>query len=274
MARRSERRTRRRRDDRERFGVWRWLRNSFFTGIVVATPVAVTAYLVYAFITFVDNQLKPRIPDLYNPETYLREIPGIPEEFAIPGLGLAFAAIVLTMLGAFARNFFGRSLLSVGERIVHRLPVIRNIYSALKQIVESIAAQRESSFKEVALVEYPRKGLWALAFVTASAKSEVRGKLGEGYVGIFVPSTPNPTSGFILYTRREDLHILDMTVEEGAKLIISAGLVSPGEEAEQQQQRRGRRRRGEQPGEPAGNEPAVVFTELPDNLRQPNDEAQ
>lgn len=230
MARaRNERRRERPPEPRRRSSVWRWLRNNFFAGIVVATPITVTAYLVYAFITFVDANLKPRIPDLYNPERYLRQIPGMPEGFAIPGLGLIFAIIVLTMLGAFARNFFGRSLLAVGERVVSGLPIVRNIYRALKQLVETIAAQSERSFKEVALVEYPRRGLYALAFVTAEAQGELAQRLGDDVVGVFIPTTPNPTSGFLLYARRSELQVLDMSVEDGAKLIISAGLVTPGQ---------------------------------------------
>ncbi len=248
MARKSgERRRRAARDRRQRFSLWRWLRNSFFAGVVVATPITVTAWLVYTFVNFVDNSLKPRIPDIYNPETYLREVPGIPEGFAIPGLGLVFAVLVLTMLGAFARNFFGRGLLAAGERLVAGLPVVRNIYGALKQLVETIASRQENSFKEVALVEYPRKGLYALAFVTADAKGEVRRRLGGSYVGVFIPTTPNPTSGFILYAKRDEIQVLDMTVEEGAKLIISAGLVSPEDRSE-------------------SVDPAVVFTEPPEGL--------
>ncbi len=205
----------------ERTSVWRSLRNYFFTGIVVATPVTITVWLVYTFVRFADNTVKPLIPRAYNPETYL--------PFAIPGLGIVFAILMLTMLGALAANILGRSLLSGGERLVARLPLVRNIYNALKQLIETFVAQRRNSFKEVVLVEYPRPGLYALGFITAAARGEVAQALGPDMVGVFVPTTPNPTSGFLLYAPRADLRVLKMSVEEGAKLIISAGLVTPGD---------------------------------------------
>ena len=197
----------------------RTLRNSFVAGLVVVTPITVTAWLIYTFVTFVDGQVKPLIPKVYNPETYL--------PFAIPGLGLIFAIVFITMLGALAANFFGRTLVSVGEGIVERVPFVRNIYGALKQIVHTVALQSERSFQEVVLVQYPRPGLWAIGFVTATAKGPVAEAFTEDHVGVFVPTTPNPTSGFLLYAPRSELHHLNMSVEEGAKLIVSAGLVSP-----------------------------------------------
>ncbi len=199
--------------------ILRELRNSFFTGLIVITPVVVTIWLVYAFVTFVDARVKPLIPKIYNPETYL--------PFAIPGVGLVFAVLFITMLGALAANVIGRYFLGTAERWVDRVPLVRSIYSTLKQLVETVAAQRNNSFKEVALVEYPRPGLFALGFVTAGAKGELAARLGEDWVGVFIPTTPNPTSGFLLFARRSEVQILDMSVEEGAKLIISGGLVTP-----------------------------------------------
>ena len=197
----------------------RWLRNSLLTGIVVATPVAVTIWLVYTFINFVDSTVKPLIPARYNPESYL--------DFAIPGMGLLIAILGLTLLGALAANIFGRTLISIGERLVNSLPLVRNIYSALKQIVETVMAGKEQSFKEVVLVEYPMAGHHAVAFVSAHAKGSIAHHLGEDVIGVFVPTTPNPTSGFLLFTPRRKTIKLDMTVEEAAKLIISFGLVTP-----------------------------------------------
>ncbi len=239
------------------------LRASFFTGIIVATPIAVTAALVYGFITFVDSRVKPLLPDRYNPETWLKEYLGTEADLAIPGLGLLVAVIFLILLGAFARNFLGRSLINLGERIVNRLPLVRSIYSALKQLVDTIAAQREQSFQEVALVEYPRKGLWAVGFVTASAKGHVAEHLSESYVGVFIPTTPNPTSGFLLFAPRDDIHVLDMTVEEGAKLIISAGLVTPEVEAKL------KTKTGEAP--PTSTPPSTPPSSLPPPLPGPDD---
>ena len=205
--------------DKPRFSLWLWLRNSFFTGIVVATPVTVTAWLIVTFISFADRTVKPLIPRAYLPESYL--------PFAIPGFGLIVAVIGLTLLGALAANILGRSLLQVGERLVARVPFVRNIYGALKQLLETVFSQNQKSFQEVVLLQYPRDGLWALGFVTTEAKGELKERLGSEYIAVFVPSTPNPTSGFILWTRRDEVHELDMTVEEGAKLIISAGIVTP-----------------------------------------------
>jgi uncharacterized membrane protein len=199
--------------------MFRTLRNSFVAGLVVVTPITVTVWLIITFITFVDNSVKPLIPKVYNPESYL--------PFAIPGLGLLFAVLFITMLGALAANFFGRTLVSIGERIVDRLPFVRTIYGTLKQIVQTIALQSEQSFQEVVLVEYPRPGLWAVGFVTAVAKGPLGAAFSEEHVGVFVPTTPNPTSGFLLYAPRASLQTLDMSVEEGAKLIVSAGLVTP-----------------------------------------------
>lgn len=200
----------------------RWLRNSFLTGIVVATPVTVTLWLIYVFVTFVDSTIKPLIPARYNPETYL--------PFALPGMGLIIAVLALTLLGALAANIFGRSLLSLGERIVNTVPLIRNIYGALKQLVETVLAGQNNAFKEVVLVEYPMSGSYAVAFVASHGKGAIRQHVGKGneeVIGVFVPTTPNPTSGFLLFVPRSRAIPLDITVEEAAKLIISFGLVTP-----------------------------------------------
>ncbi|MFS2317682.1 DUF502 domain-containing protein [Maricaulis sp. D1M11] len=199
----------------------RWLRNSFLTGIVIATPLGVTVFLVISFVGFVDRVVKPLIPERWNPETYL------PGEFTIPGLGVAIAVILLTMLGAFAANFFGRQLISLWERIVDSVPLVRNVYGAIKQIVETVFSGTQESFKEVVLIEYPMKGLFAVAFVSAEGRGPVKDKLGDDVIGVFVPTTPNPTSGFLLYVSRADTIAVDLSVEEAAKLIISFGLVTP-----------------------------------------------
>jgi len=201
--------------------VLRWLRNSFLTGVIVATPLTVTFWLIYTFVNFVDSTIKPLIPARYNPESYL--------PFAIPGMGLVIAILFLTFLGALAANIFGRSLISIGERVLNSVPLVRNIYGALKQLVETALAGQNKSFREVVLVEYPMKDRWALAFVTADASSEMRRAVspGEQVIGVFVPTTPNPTSGFLLYTARRNVVELSMSVEEAAKLILSFGIVSP-----------------------------------------------
>lgn len=199
----------------------RWLRNSFLTGIVVVTPVGVTIWLMVTFVNFVDSTIKPLVPDRYNPETYL--------PFAIPGMGLLIAILALTVLGAMAPNIFGRSLLNVGERAMNTVPFVRNVYGAVKQIVETVFSGQQNSFKEVVLVEYPMKGTYAVAFVSSYAKGMIKDHVGHGeeVLGVFVPTTPNPTSGFLLFTPRANTIKLSLTVEEAAKLIISFGLVTP-----------------------------------------------
>ncbi len=195
------------------------LRNYFLAGIVVVAPIGITVYLAVTFVEFVDERVIPLIPARYNPETYL--------PFSIPGLGILVSAIVLIMIGFLAANFLGRQLVSLGERFVDRMPVIRSVYGALKQIIETVLSQSSTSFRQVVLIEYPRKNVWAIAFVTSDAKGEVLRKVRNDLVAVFVPTTPNPTSGFILFLPREDLILLDMTIEEGMKLVISAGLVAP-----------------------------------------------
>ena len=199
----------------------RWLRNRFLTGVVVAAPITITIWLIYTFVGFVDRVIKPLIPARYNPESYL--------PFAIPGMGLLIAILGLTLLGALAANIFGRTLLDVSERMVNSVPLIRNIYSALKQIVETVFQGQQNSFKEVVLVEYPMQGSYAVAFVASRGKGVIREVAGKGdeAIGVFIPTTPNPTSGFLLFVPEKSAVKLDLSVEEAAKLIISFGMVAP-----------------------------------------------
>ncbi|WP_169569116.1 DUF502 domain-containing protein [Sneathiella limimaris] len=197
------------------------LRTYFLTGIVITAPIGITVYLTYVFVDFVDANVTPLIPARYNPETYL--------PFSVPGLGLFVAVLVLILIGFFTANFLGRSLLHFGERIVSRMPVIRTIYTALKQIIETVLAQSSTSFRDVVLIEYPRKGLWAIAFVTSEAEGEIADLDDEAMISVFLPTTPNPTSGFLLFVPKKDLKFLHMSVEEGVKLVISAGMIWPEE---------------------------------------------
>lgn len=196
------------------------LRANFLTGLVVVAPMLITIYLTWAVITFVDEQIVPLVPEVYNPRTYI--------EVDIPGFGVVVFLLFATTVGYFARKVFGRQLIRVGEDMIDRLPLVRSIYNALKQIVETIFSQSQTSFQHACLVEYPRRGLWAIAFVSTETKGEIPQRAGGGtLVSVFLPTTPNPTSGFLLFVPREDVHLLDMTVEEAAKLVISAGLVTP-----------------------------------------------
>jgi uncharacterized membrane protein len=203
-----------------KMGVFARLRAYFLTGLVVAAPISITIYLTWWFVTFFDVWLKPLVPAIYNPDTYL--------PFSVPGVGLVFAFIALTFLGALTANLFGRTIVAYGEQMFNRMPVVRNVYRALKQIFETALSQSSSSFQDVALIEYPRKGLYAIVFVSTDTGGEIPIRSGEPeMLSVFLPTTPNPTSGYLLFVPKRDVMLLEMSVEDGAKLVISAGLVSP-----------------------------------------------
>ncbi|EKF43727.1 hypothetical protein NA8A_02905 [Nitratireductor indicus C115] len=195
------------------------LRNYFLTGFIVTAPLAITAYLAWSMIGWVDSWVKPYIPGRYNPDNYL--------PFPVPGFGLIVALVVITLIGFLAANFIGRTIVSTGENLLGRMPLVRSVYRGLKQILETVLSERSDTFKKVGLVEYPRKGLWALVFVATETRGEVQAKLEDETIAVFLPTTPNPTSGYLLFVPKRDVIELKMTVEEGAKLVISAGLVSP-----------------------------------------------
>ncbi len=198
------------------------LRRYFLTGLVICAPVVITLYLTWTLIKWVDGWVKPYIPPSYSPDAYL--------PFAVPGFGLLVALVVITLVGFLTANLIGRSIIGFGERLLSRMPVVRSIYSALKQIFETVFREDSDSFQSVAIVEYPRKDLWALAFVATDTLGEVQARLDDEAgqtVSVFLPTTPNPTSGFLLFVPKRDVVILDMSVEEAAKLVISAGLVAP-----------------------------------------------
>ena len=214
-------------------------RNNFLTGLIIVAPVVITIYLTWTIIEFVDARVVPLVPQVYNPRTYI--------EYDIPGFGLFIFLVFTTVVGYFTRNLFGRQLVRIAEGWVDRLPIVRTIYNALKQIVETILSQSNSSFQKACLVEYPRKGIWAIAFISTDTKGEIPGKANEPEMtSVFLPTTPNPTSGFLLFVPTADVVELDMTVEEAAKLVISAGLVTPPtkEEREAAAQRAAARRPG------------------------------
>ncbi|MCT7375422.1 DUF502 domain-containing protein [Chelativorans salis] len=198
------------------------LRNYFLTGFIVTAPLAITAYLAWSFVGWVDSWVKPYIPARYNPDTYL--------PFAVPGFGLIVALILITLVGFMTANIIGRTIVSYGEYFLGRMPLVRSVYRGLKQILETVLSERSETFKKVGLIEYPRKGLWALVFIATEARGEVRRHTNgeeDPSIAVFLPTTPNPTSGYLLFVPKDDVIELDMTVEDGAKLVISAGLVSP-----------------------------------------------
>jgi len=191
------------------------LRNHFIAGILVTAPAAITFFVAWKFIEFVDARVAAFIPEQYH----------LP--FSIPGLGLVVMVMILIGIGAFATGLAGRLLFRVGEQMLNRLPLIRNIYGALKQILETVLAQQSTAFRQVVLVEYPRRGIWAIAFITGVTEGEVQNLTAQECVNVFLPTTPNPTSGFLLFVPRQDLIVLDMSVEEGIKMVISGGIVTP-----------------------------------------------
>ncbi|KDA02039.1 DUF502 domain-containing protein [Hyphomonas oceanitis] len=196
-----------------------WLRGRFFAGMVIAAPIAVTFLILQFLIGEIDKRVVPLIPAALNPETYLK--------YAVPGFGLIVLVVFLTILGGIATNLIGRSVISVGDRILSQVPIVRSLYSAFKQLVEVFAKDNTDQFSEVVLIEYPKTGTWCLGFVSSPAKGEIGATLGGEYLGVFVPTTPNPTSGFLMYVDSKEVIRLKMTVEEGAKMILSAGLVVP-----------------------------------------------
>ena len=195
------------------------LRAYFLAGILITAPVSLTFYLAWLFIDFVDSKVTPLIPAQYNPETYL--------PFGMPGLGLLILVVVLTLTGALTAGFLGRLVLRTGERILARMPVIRNVYGVFKQILETVLAQQSRAFREAVLVEYPRRGIWAIAFITGRTEAEVQNITEEEVINIFLPTTPNPTSGFLLFVPKKELIPLSMSVEEAIKMVISGGIVTP-----------------------------------------------
>ena len=203
------------------------LRTYFLTGVIVAAPISITVFLVWQFLSFLDTHVAGLLPARYNPETYL--------PFSLPGLGLLIMLAFLTLVGMLTAGLAGRTLVRMGERLLSRMPVIRSVYGTLKQIFETILAQKSRSFREVVLVEYPRRGLGAIGFVTGPTRGEVQARSEDELVNVFLPTTPNPTSGFLLFVPKRDLIHLDMTIEEGIKLVISGGIVTPSMEQELEQ---------------------------------------
>ena len=204
-------------------------RNSFLTGVVVIAPVGLTVWLVWTVIGWVDGFVLPFVPSQYQPEELLKAILGEDVRVNIRGLGVVFFLVFTTFIGWIAKGLLGRTFIRSAENLVNRMPVVRSVYSGVKQIAETVFAQADRSFEKACLIEYPRRGIWAIGFISTAAKGEVSKRAGSGQKiqSIFVPTTPNPTSGFLLFFPAEDVIELDMSVEDAAKLVISAGLVYP-----------------------------------------------
>lgn len=196
------------------------LRGYLIAGVLVTAPITITAWLTITIINFIDHSVKSLLIPL---EKYTGDIAW----FSVPGLGIVIAIVFLLIMGMFATNILGRFFLKIGERILDNLPIVRSLYGATKQIFETVFANQSEAFREVVLVEYPRKEMWVIGFLTGRSKGEVQDRTSDDTVNVFVPTTPNPTSGFLLFVPEKDVIHLDMTVEEGIKLVVSAGIVTP-----------------------------------------------
>jgi uncharacterized membrane protein len=195
------------------------LRNYFFAGVLITAPIGITIYVSWAVISWIDEAVTGWLPAQYNPNTYL--------PVDVPGVGLVMLLIGLTVIGFVTANFIGRVLLRWGERVVAQLPVVSSLYSAVKQILESVLGSSSTSFREVVLVEYPRREMWTLGLLLGETYGEIQEKTGEPMFNVYLPTTPNPTSGYLVFLPRSQMIHLDMSVEDCMKMIVSGGIVTP-----------------------------------------------
>jgi len=194
------------------------IRTYLVTGLLVWVPLGITVFLIGFMVDFVDNALL-FVPEQYRPDSLIG--------FHVPGIGLLLVFIILFLTGLLAANFFGRRLVKLWERALNKIPLVRSIYSASKTFAEVVLTDSTDSFKEVLLIEYPRKGLYSLCFQTSTNLGEVQSRTGEDVICVFVPTTPNPTSGVMIIVPRKDVVRLDMEIEEAVKMVVSLGVVVP-----------------------------------------------
>lgn len=190
-----------------------------FTGILVTAPVTITFYMVYKLIAFIDVSVGSLISHDVQLSAYF--------PFNIPGVGLLFLITILIIIGMFTTGYIGNLFVRLGEYIVSKMPFISSVYSLLKQVFETFFSSKKQSFNQVVLLEYPRKGLWVIGFVSAQTTGEVAENFDTKMLNVFVPTTPNPTSGFLIFVPQNDVIKLDMSVEDGLKFVISCGIVTP-----------------------------------------------
>lgn len=216
------------------------LRNNFLAGLVVVVPIAVTMWMIWTFVGWIDSWVLPFVPARYHPDalidlffgdsSWFKWIFGEDVRVNVRGLGVVVFLLFTIIVGWITKGLIGRSFLIWGEGLVDRMPVVRSLYNGIKQIAETVFSQSsETKFDKACLVEYPRKGIWAIAFISTKAKGEIDARIpvDEDIISVFLPTTPNPTSGFLLFVPRHSVIELDMSVEDSAKLVISAGLVYP-----------------------------------------------
>ena len=197
------------------------LRTYLFAGIIVVAPISITLFITWRVVDYFDTRVANLIPERYNPERFL--------PFSLPGIGLLLTLAALMLIGWFTASYVGHSLMRLGERLLRRMPVVRSLYGMLKQIFETVFAQSSRSFREVVLVEWPRKDTWSIAFVMGTAPGVVTRAVGDELVSLFLPCTPNPTTGYFVMVARRDLITIDLSIEDAMKLIISGGIAAPPE---------------------------------------------
>lgn len=195
------------------------LRAYLFAGILLTAPISITIYLTYIFLSIIDDQVAKILPNEWQNALYV--------ETTFPGIGFIISLAFFIVVGWFATNFLGRFFIRLAEYFVDRMPIVRTLYGAIKQIFETIMASQSQAFREAVMLEYPRKGSWSIGFVTGRTQGEVQSVTDEDTINVFVPTTPNPTSGFLLFIPKKDLVYLDMSVEDAVKLVVSAGIITP-----------------------------------------------
>jgi uncharacterized membrane protein len=195
-----------------------WLRNRLLAGVAIAAPIGLTIFIVWWFVTTVDRLVWGLIAQLYGPNAPF---------IGVPGVGLVIALGLLIALGALAANIAGQAIINLGERIVAKVPLVRTIYTALKQVFEKVFSDRHVAFRAVCLVEFPRQGIWSMGFVTGDARGEPGRAVGEGYVGVYIPHSPNPWTGWLIFAKEADIRVLDLKTEDAAKMMFSLGLFQP-----------------------------------------------
>ncbi len=198
------------------------MRRYLVAGLLVWLPLGATFYVIRLLVGWMDQSLL-LLPDRFRPENLLG--------FNIPGLGVALSLAILLLTGLIAANLFGRKLVNLWEQLLSRIPLVRSVYSAVKQLVETMFADNGKSFRKVVLVEFPRRGLWTLAFLTSEEQGTVQQATGQDVISVYVPTTPNPTGGYFILVPREDVREIDLSVDEGLKLLLSMGAVNPAKES-------------------------------------------
>ncbi|MEW8027149.1 MAG: DUF502 domain-containing protein [Candidatus Thiodiazotropha sp.] len=197
-----------------------FLRRYLVAGLLVWLPLGATFLVINLLVSWMDNSLL-LLPEAYRPDNLFG--------FHIPGLGVLLSLLILLLTGLVAANLFGRKVVSMWEGLLARIPLVRSVYSAVKQMVETMFADKGKSFRKVVLVEFPRRGLWTLAFLTSEESGAVQRATGRDVVNVYVPTTPNPTGGYFVLVPKEDIRELDMSVDEGLKMLLSMGAVNPGD---------------------------------------------